>query len=176
MTHYSRDEWGGRKPTARYRLDPLRVRGVALHWPGSSTRYGTVSGVAAALRAFQRAHMDTDQIATGGASDIAYQLAFDQAGNTYGLRGMRYRSAANGGTAVNEEYGAFLLMIGIGETPTPALIRAVRARVGRHRDLFPNSRLIVGHGDIRPSGPTACPGPIVGDLIADGKFGNPTKR
>lgn len=167
MTHYSRAEWGGRPPEDRYRLDPLKVKGVALHWPAMSTPKTSVAAVSATLRAIQRDHMDRR-----GWSDIAYQICVDQAGNTYGLRGLRYRSAANGDTDVNLEFGAFLLMVAIGETPTAALVKAVRARVSAHRNLFPRSRLIVGHDDIRPE-PTACPGPQVSHLIDVGKFGDP---
>lgn len=170
--HYSRADWGGRPPKARYRLDRDQVDGVALHWPGIARPIHGFANVAAALRAWQKLHMDTDQIADGGASDIAYQIAIDQDGNTYGLRGLRYRSAANGDTDVNLEFGAFLLMVAIGETPTAALVKAVRARVSAHRNLFPRSRLIVGHDDIRPE-PTACPGPQVSHLIDVGKFGDP---
>lgn len=176
MTHYNRSEWGGVAPEARYRLDPLAVDGVALHWPGITQPIHAVADVMAALRSWQRAHMAPGGLGDpDGASDIAYQIAVDQAGNTYGLRGLRYRSAANGGTDVNRRFGAFLLVVGTRETPTPALIRTVRARVRAHRNLFPQSHLIVGHRDIRPD-PTQCPGDQIGDLIEAAAFGNPTKR
>lgn len=170
MTHFNRSEWGGRPPRDRYRLDPLRVAGVALHWPGTTKRLGSVAAVSGALRSWQDYHMDVK-----GWSDIAYQIAVDQLGNTYGLRGLRYRSAANGDANVNAVHGAFLLVVAIGEAPSPAMVKTVRARVKAHRSLFPNSRLIVGHNDIRPE-PTACPGPLVSALIDAGKFGNPTAR
>jgi hypothetical protein len=171
VTHYNRSEWGGRPPTARYRLDPLHVEGVALHYPGmGNTRLTSIEAIQKALRGWQSYHMDTR-----GWSDIAYQIAVDVHGNTYGLRGLRYRSGANGDADVNLRFGAFLLIIGDRETPSPAMIRTVRARVAAHRNLFPQSHRIVGHRDVRPE-PTACPGDIVSDLIAAGAFGNPTKR
>lgn len=170
MTHYSRSDWGGRPPEGRYKLDPLKVQGVALHWPAMAVPLDTVPEVKAALRSWQDYHMDTR-----GWSDIAYQLAVDQDGNTYGLRGLRYRSAANGDTVPNLLYGAFLLVVAVGEEPSGHLVKAVRARVKAHRNLFPNSRLIVGHRDIRPE-PTACPGAAVDRMIDQGKFGNPKGR
>lgn len=173
--HYSRADWGGRPPKARYRLDRDQVDGVALHWPGIARPIHGFANVAAALRAWQKLHMDTDQIADGGASDIAYQIAIDQDGNTYGLRGLRYRSAANGDTDVNLRFGAFLLIVAEREHPTSAMIHTVRARVLAHRNLFPKSHLIVGHRDIRPH-PTECPGDLVDDLVDSGAFGNPNKR
>jgi hypothetical protein len=124
----------------------------------------TVAEVSAALRSWQTYHMDTN-----GWSDIAYQVAVDQSGNTYRLRGFRTQSGANGGTEVNETYGALLLVLAIGETPTPAMVAAVRRRVARFRELYPKGTRIVGHQDVRPE-PTSCPGPAVMGLIHAGKF------
>lgn len=170
MTHYSRTEIGLRPTRGRTRLDRADVEGVALHWPGTETRYQTAAGVMAALRGWQRLHMDTN-----GWSDIAYQLAFDQHGNTYGLRGLRYRSGANGDTDVNERYGAFLLVLAIGEQPTPAMIAAVTKKVGRFFHLFPDAARVVGHLDVRPE-PTACPGPAVMRLIHSNAFTPHTRK
>lgn len=165
MTYHRRSAWGAR--TARLkvpRLDGRHVVGVALHWPGDSTRRDTVDEVAAALRVWQTQHID------GNAwSDIAYQEAIDQAGNVYRLRGLRYQSAANGDTAVNETYGAVLLVLAIGEKPSEAMIAAVRRVVARHRKAFPRSTRIVPHSAIRPQ-PTDCPGDQVRALIAAGAF------
>jgi hypothetical protein len=104
---------------------------------------------------------------THGWSDIAYNEAVDQDGNVYALRGLRNRSAANGTTTTNGQYGAILLVLAPGEKPTRALVDAVRRRVARHRDLFPGSRSIVGHGDLKS---TTCPGPIVLTAIRAGVF------
>lgn len=170
MAHYNRKEWGGRPPEARYKLDPLKVVGVALHWPGILDPLTNVDQVCAALRSWQGYHMDVK-----GWSDIAYQVAVDQAGNTYGLRGLRYRSGANGDQTTNVMYGAFLLVVAIGEQPTGTMVKAVRSRVDQHRNLFPKSQRIVGHRDIRPE-PTACPGELVDDMIDAGRFGDPKRR
>lgn len=170
MTYYTRKEWGARdaEPGPGF-LIPANVHGVALHWPAMATPLSRVQDVQAALRAWQNYHMGTH-----GWSDIAYQLAFDQAGNVYKLRGIRRQSAANGDVDVNEHYGAFLLILGPGEQPTEAMMRAVRRRVAQFRDHFPGAQTVVGHGDIRPD-PTECPGPAVRKLIAGHEF-NPPKR
>lgn len=164
MTHYSRDDWGARPYQAHYPLDKDQVEGIALHWPAIDDKLHTVDQCKAALRSFQRYHMDTNAIAEGGASDIAYQVAIDQAGNTYRLRGLRYRSAANGDGDTNRRFGALLLLVAIGEKPTDRLVTAVRHRIAEHRRIFPDSRRIVGHGEIRPE-PTACPGQLVQHMI-----------
>lgn len=151
--HFTRKEWGAR---ARRRhpgtLDPRAVDGIALHWPGMMHPLTSVKAVTNALRSWQRLHMEDR-----GWSDIAYQVAIDQAGNRYRLRGLKNRSAANGNTTLNLTYGAALLILGPGELPSPAMVEATRLVVARHRVLFPLSHKIVGHGQIRPGG-TDCPG------------------
>lgn len=166
MTEFiSRDEWGARPPRpGPGRLTPSRVRGVALHWPATRTRLDTIPEVSAALRSWQTYHMETH-----GWSDIAYQLAVDQRGNVYRLRGLRTQSGANGDTEQNETYGAFLLVLAIGEKPTPAMVAATQRRIARFREVFPKGTRIVGHQDIRPE-PTSCPGPAVMGLIHAGRF------
>lgn len=169
MAHYSRTDWGGRPAEARYRLVKPLVKGIALHWPAMAQPLFTVRQVMAALRGWQDYHMDAR-----GWSDIAYQVAIDQEGNTYGLRGIRYRSAANGNAWVNQRYGALLLVVAPGEEPTPAMVAAVRNQVRIHREVFTRSRAVVGHKDIRPE-PTACPGPLVSRLLQLGEFTPPRK-
>lgn len=165
MLFYSRDEWDARPATdGPGRLTPSRVRGIALHWPAMGGRLDTVNEVKAALRSWQAYHMDGH-----GWSDIAYQRAVDQQGNTYQLRGYRTQSAANGDTDVNQTYGALLLVLAIGEKPSPELVNATRREVRRFRERFPKATRIVGHQDIRPE-PTTCPGPAVMGLIHAGRF------
>lgn len=164
MTHYSRTDWGARPARAKYPLDPGDVVGIALHWPGITSRLTTPNAVHRSLQAWQRLHMDAR-----GWSDIAYQVAIDQAGNTYRLRGLRFRSGANGDDDVNRRYGALLLVVAEGEKPTEELIRAVRGRVAAFQERFPHARRVVGHQDVRPE-PTACPGPALMRLIEAGAF------
>lgn len=171
MTYINRRAWGAQAArSGPGLLDPDDVVGIALHWPAMGRPLRDPRAVRASLRAWQRFHMDTN-----GWSDIAYQEAIDQAGNVYRLRGLRKMSAANGSLTVNRRYGALLLILAPGEEPTAAMIAAVRRRIRRHRRLFPNSRRIVGHADIRPT-PTACPGPIVRAAIAAGAFTPKEKR
>lgn len=170
MTHYNRHEIGLRpREPGPGLLTPARVRGIAFHWPGVENPIHGVTAVKAALRQWQALHMDTDQIAEGGASDIAYQRAIDQAGNTYGLRGLRHQSGANGSTEVNEAYGAVLLVLAIGEAPSEEMIAAARRTVAGFRERFPQGTAIVGHRDVRPEG-TQCPGDKVMALIHEDRF------
>lgn len=165
MTTYPRAAWGARPSRGGPGpLTPSRVEGIALHWPAMSSPLRTVDAVKAALRNWQSYHMD-DQ----GWSDIGYQVAVDQAGNRYELRGLAIQSGANGGTDVNERFGACLLVLAPGEEPTAEMVTEVRRVVADHRRLFPKSHRIVGHGDIRPE-PTTCPGPAVSRGIRAGVF------
>lgn len=167
--HFNRDEIGLRPARGKTPLSADQVNGIALHHHGGS-KLGNVERCKSALRAFQAQHMAPGGLGTEtGASDIAYQEAIDQAGNVYHLRGLRWRSGANGAADVNEEYGAILLLLGNGETPSEAMIAATRRRIARHRDIFPGSRLIVPHSAIRP-GATDCPGDKIRALIEDDAF------
>lgn len=163
MARISRSAWGARPARpGPGRLDPRKVRGMVLHWPAMEKQLRGVKAVSAALRSWQAFHMDDH-----GWSDIAYQEAIDQDGNSYVLRGLWRQSAANGDSDVNEEFGAILLVLAPGEHPSAAMLRTLRRRIARHREVFPRSRTIYGHNDVRPE-PTACPGPIVSDLIERG--------
>jgi hypothetical protein len=158
--HYSRSDWGARPArSGPGALIASRVEGIALHWPALQQQLRGVPAVMTALRGWQDYHMDGH-----GWSDIAYQVAIDQDGNTYTLRGLTTQSAANGDQDVNERFGALLLIVAPGERPTTAMVASVRRVIAHHRELYPQSTRIVGHGQIRPE-PTACPGPIVQELI-----------
>lgn len=172
MTHFSRSDWGAR--AAKSGPGPLvasRVDGLAFHWPAMSKPLATVAAVKAALRGWQNFHMDDK-----GWSDIGYQVAIDQAGNRYDLRGLRTQSGANGDQDVNQRFGAVLLILAPGEQPSAKMIAEARAVVTDFRKLFPDGRRIVGHGQIRPE-PTACPGPAAQKAVNAGTFepAEPTK-
>jgi hypothetical protein len=124
--------------------------------------------VAHSLRGWQDYHMDTR-----GWSDIAYQVAVDQAGRIWTLRGLTTRSGANGDAAANLAYGAILLVLGTGETPTGALINSTRQVISDFRRLYPQATAIKPHSWVRThytgSG-TDCPGDPARALIAAGQF------
>lgn len=160
-----RSDWNARRAAHRVpRLEARAVKGLALHWPGDGVHRDTPEEVMASLRAWQAQHIDGNDW-----SDIAYQEAVDQAGNVYRLRGLRYRSAANGDEDTNDAYGAVLLVLAIDERPSAAMVTAVQRVVKRHRDAFPHSTKVVPHSAIRPGG-TECPGDHVRRLIDSGAF------
>lgn len=167
VDYLPRSAWGARAPKpGPGDLTPSRVAGVAIHWPGTGTHtpITTRAAVAAALRGWQAFHMDDR-----GWSDIAYQVAVDQDGRAWTLRGLRTQSGANGDVDVNERYGAILLILVTGEQPSAAMKATVRAVIADYRKLYPNCVAIRPHSAVRPE-PTDCPGPAARAAIAAGDF------
>lgn len=166
VQYLPRSAWGARAPRGGpgY-LTPSRVEGAVIHWPGmGSRRLFKAADVAEALRGWQAYHMDDR-----GWSDIAYQVAVDQAGRAWILRGLRTQSGANGNEDVNERFGAILLILGTGEEPTAAMIATTREVLRDFRALFEDGDRIEPHSAVRPDG-TDCPGSEVRALIEAGAF------
>lgn len=164
-TYLARTAWRAR--LARPGPGPLhvdQVDGVALHWPGMADPLDSFTDVAAALRGWQSYHLDDK-----GWSDIAYQVAVDQAGRAWTLRGLRTKSGANGDAEMNDRYGAILLIVAPGEQPSPALLATTRAVITDFRRLYPGANAIRPHSAVRPE-PTDCPGDAIRAAIARGDF------
>ena len=167
VDYLPRSAWGARPAEAGPgSLTVSRVIGAVIHWPGTSSRTPITSqaAVASALRGWQAYHMDTK-----GWSDIAYQVAVDQAGRAWTLRGLRTQSGANGNNELNEEYGAILLVLIAGEQPSAAMKATVRGVIADFRKIYPKGTLIVPHSKVRPAG-TDCPGDMARAAIARGDF------
>lgn len=176
VDYVTRAEIGLLAPNGSHSLVPSQVKNVAFHYPGTPNPINAVGSaglarVKSALRGWQAYHMDSR-----GWSDIAYCVAVDQVGRAYTLRGINIRSAANGGTQVNLEYGAILLVLGNSEAPSAAMEATSRAVVQDYRVRFsriPNRP--TWHGAIRPGGTasdpsTDCPGTRTIAAIKAGKF------
>ena len=164
VTYLPRSAWGARPPTGTRPLVASEVDGIALHWPGMTSPIHDQAKVAAALRGWQDYHMDVR-----GWSDIAYQVAVDQAGRAWILRGLTTRSAANGDADVNSRYGALLLVLAPGETPSDAMEATVRGVIADFRRHFPAGTAIKPHSAVRPAG-TDCPGDAARAAITRGDF------
>lgn len=165
VTYLPRSAWGARPRNGGGRaLVPSRVDGTVFHWPGMQKPLRTQAAVASALRGWQDYHMDGR-----GWSDIAYQIAIDQAGRVWTLRGLTTQSGANGDEDVNERYGAILLVLAPGESPSMAMRNSARAVVADFRKRFPDAEFVGCHSDVRPD-PTDCPGPLARAAIRRGEF------
>jgi|ERR671925_23460 N-acetyl-anhydromuramyl-L-alanine amidase AmpD len=160
----SRTQWRARPPTSSgVRLVRGDVRGVCLHWPGSSD---VLRGddVAAALRGWQRYHVEQR-----GWRDIAYNYACDQQGRIWTCRGVNLRGAANGSQVANGAYLSVVCVVAQAEPVSPELVTAMHLLIRYVRKVYPRAVRIVGHGEIRPA-PTECPGPAVRRLVRVGAF------
>lgn len=169
VTYLPRSAWGARTAEGSNALVRSEVQGTALHWPGMSARIDATGDagarrIASALRGWQAYHMDDR-----GWSDIAYQIAIDQAGRAWVLRGLNIRSGANGNQTVNRAYGAVLLVLGPGEEPSSAMKATTRGVVADFRRWFPAGTAIRPHSAVRPDG-TDCPGDRARAAIARGDF------
>ncbi len=170
-----RTEWASRGPVAP--LTPLvarAVEGIAIHWPGTTGPIGDPgrNRIAARLEGYRAYHTGQPPVGRGW-SDIAYNVAVDQAGRVWNLRGIGVRSAANGDQVVNATWVALLALVGPGEKPTGAMQEAI---VAVRHDLvlsaFPGARAVRGHRDVRRD-PTDCPGDDLEALIRAGRFVTP---
>lgn len=175
VTYLPRSAWKARASRGPVALTSAAVEGEALHWPGMAKPInadGDIGArrIASALRGWQNYHMDDR-----GWSDIAYQVAVDQAGRAWTLRGLNIRSGANGDADVNRRFGAFLLIVAPGEHPSPAMIMTTRDVIADFRKRYPKARAKpYGHRDVRPEG-TDCPGPLAYAAIQAGTF-TPTSK
>lgn len=167
VEYLPRSAWNARPPRGGPgSLTVSRVQGAVIHWPGTSSKTPIHSkeAVASALRGWQNYHMDNR-----GWSDIAYQVAVDQMGRAWTLRGLRTQSGANGNAELNEDYGAILLVLITGEQPSAAMKATVRGVVEDFRQIYPKGTAIRPHSAVRPDG-TDCPGDAARAAIARGDF------
>lgn len=161
-TYLPRSAWTTVPKPAALAPMPAKPKGIAVHWPGTTSPIGhrSQADMARRLEGYRRFHVNGR-----GWTDIAYQAGIDQDGRVWDLRGVEHESAANGDQAVNLTYLAVLFLIGPGETPSPELRAAFTDWRERTLKRYPTATRIVGHRDIRPHGGTACPGPITEHLI-----------
>lgn len=174
VTYLERAAWTNvPRPDTLTPFDAPTLRGIAAHWTGSPAPLGptpTLTQTARRIEGYRRLHTDPEPRGRGW-SDLAYNVVVDQAGRVFEGRGIAHRSAGNGGATVNRTHGAVLLLVGRGETPTQAMLDAVRSwrRVVWLR-AWPAATGVVGHRDLHP---TECPGPAVYDLVRSGRFAGP---
>lgn len=153
MNTLSRADWGA-KP-ARYvtPLDWSGVRYAVLHWPASmGVRIGTdTAAVVRWLRAWQELH----QVSRGW-SDIAYSHAIDLAGRCWTLRG--WDRVEGGAKNLGGRCVSVLAVMGSEDTPTPAMLAAIREWQAEADRRAGRSLTHTWHGALIG---TDCPGPAL---------------
>jgi hypothetical protein len=145
-------------------MTPAQVRGVAVHYTGSTSPLGPTATLQLTARRLEDERVFHTQ--GRGWSDIAYSAAIDQAGRVFDCRGIAYRSAANGSVTVNQQYGAITWLIGVGDRPSAAMIQAFRDWYHSHWLVrYPHATAVVGHRDLYS---TDCPGDPAYALVRSG--------
>ena len=97
--------------------------------------------------------------------DVAYNYAIDQAGRVFEMRGVKFRSAANGGARTNKQYLAVTFLVGLDDEPTAAAVEAFKTLRATVLAEFPAAVDVVCHGDLYS---TECPGAHLRSLVRDG--------
>jgi hypothetical protein len=157
-----RTAWGARRARGRERLDPTRVRGVALHYSGmNSDEQADHRKCAGRVLAMQRYHMQQR-----GWLDVAYNHVLCGHGYVFVGRGFGIRSAANGTRAANDRYFAVCFLgddtAGRADVTPKAyaalgeLLRSYDRRVPRALEVRPHSDFVA----------TPCPGQELRRYIA----------
>ena len=166
-----RGEWLGVSKAGPVLADnPDRVQTeIYIHYPGQAATIGAASEAStkARLSGYYRSHV------SGEYTDIAYNLAVDQSGNVWELRGVDRQSGANGGTVSNRRGQSILVLVGNDEAPSSAALAGIEDAIKRVRAVHPGASKVLGHQE-SPDASTACPGATLMALIRAGKIGTGT--
>lgn len=163
MVYYPRSAWTSAPKTgSRLKRDQTEIY---VHWPATAGTIGTsTERIKDYLRAWLRLHTKDR-----GWSDIAYNIGVDQNGDEWELRGIDRQCGGNGGTTTNRRGQAILAIMGMDETPSPAMIRGIQRAVARIRRKHPTATKILGHRDSFEAS-TSCPGTKLYALVKSGAF------
>jgi hypothetical protein len=171
VEYFARSAWTSAPRPVRdlVALDAGELRGIAVHYTGSTTPLGDSPTLGQTVHRLEAERVE--HVEGRGWSDIAYLAAIDQAGRVFDCRGIAYRSAANGDQAVNRSHGAVTILLGVGAQPTAAALAAFRDWYQRiWLNYWPKAGRIVGHRDLHS---TSCPGDPLYALIKAGTLASP---
>ena len=169
---HPREEWqSASQPVTGPDMDLLALRYITIHYNGDNRDLeGDYGGV---LRAMHSSWLSSRGYSLGYNSGIAPD------GDEWQIRGLDFRSAANGCQAVNVPgYAIQITVPNPAAPPTEAQIEGTRQAVARVRAAAiaagnPEPLYLNGHGDVRPlcgNGGTACPGEPITELLRSGAF------
>lgn len=142
---YLRDDWGaGRVPKEIQDLDPELSSDVTtayLH----HLEVETINS-----RSLSKGEIDEEltrvkdhDTSVNAFYDISFNAAVTQAGDTYQLRGLDKRSAANYTKLGNDTGIAYLLVLGWGEKPSAKMVEALQGLLEQQKKAYPNSTKVV---------------------------------
>lgn len=167
MTYYPRSAWTSvAKGGTILKGSGRTMTHIYIHYPGQGAAIGRASlaSTRARLEGYRRLHKNVR-----GWADIAYNVAVDQDGNIWELRGIDRQSGANGGTRSNRSGQAILVLVGNHETPTAECVAGIREAVALIRSHHSKADTIRGHQQ-SPDASTACPGAHLMGMVRSGAF------
>jgi hypothetical protein len=173
-TYLARSAWTSTS-AAGSSLSGSKLRGVAIHWPGTTQDIIGDPGqesIASRIRSYRNFHVNTR-----GWSDIGYNFAIDQAGRVWMLRSTSWAGnrvgahcASQANPDANHEYVGVLLILGDQEQPSAKMIAAFNDWYrNRFLPVWMGRTDVRGHGKV-PGASTSCPGGRALTLIASGAF------
>ena len=160
----SRATLGLRAPRSRSTNITAHRGGVVWHWVGPAVHVSSHDDCRAQWRGIQDYHMRPGGLgARDGAADIAYNLGICPHGYVLAGRGGGVRSGANGTAEGNQNYYAICCLLGQGQRPTEAMMRALLWATRELRNEAGAGMRVRPHYDFTGS---TCPGP---DLHTDAR-------
>ena len=153
----TRTQWGALPAKSRTPQRPDAVRFLVVHYSAmDADEQALHRNCASRVRAIQRYHMTSDQLAPGGASDIGYTWVVCKHGYVFKGRGWRVMPAATGGANAFTVAVCFLGNDTVGrDDVTDKGRRAIRSVLEFCLRNAPRLEGVRGHRDF---GSTACPG------------------
>lgn len=153
-----------------------RVRGTAIHWPGSGVGSATYAFAERDPIAYVRSIHYNHRNRKPSGFDLGYGFVVVPNGDVYEGRAW-YRQAAHGGDTdpgdENEQYLAIQLPVdNLRPHPLPsqAQIESVRWLIGEQRRRYPGANEISDHQTVDGPGNTSCPGPVLHAMAFNGTF------
>ncbi len=153
------EDWGMLRPHKDGVLLPYDLDKVIIHWGGSGTSSESHEASVARLNGWDAYHLYTK----GWSGGIAYNVAVDNPGDIFRLRGLNRAGANRGdyepdGKPENEEGLAVVWIGGSKSAPSEAAFAAMNDIINSL-----GNPPVIGHQEIRQHGTggtaTACPGP-----------------
>jgi hypothetical protein len=153
----TRREWRARAPTCSTPIEASAIRFLVVHYTAmNADEQALHKNCAARVRGIQRYHMESDQLAPGGACDIGYTWVFCKHGAIFQGRGWKKRPAATGAANSYTLAACFLGNDTAGRDDVTDKGRAALRRIVAFMEArCRNMEGVRGHRDFMA---TACPG------------------
>lgn len=144
---YLREDWGaGRLPKEVRDLDPELSSGVTTAY----LHHLDVDTINSRILSKDDVHKELNRLRDYATSvsafyDIPFNAAITQTGDTYQLRGLDKRSAANYTKEGNDTGISYLLVLGRDEKPSPKMLKALQGLLEQQKKAYPNSNNVLAH-------------------------------